>query len=214
MKSASLTSGPIGSHIRKIALPMSIGFFFNTMYNVVDSYYAGQTSTAALAAMALTFPVFFIIIAVSEGLARGASALIANAIGEENAEKESALARQLFSLGVICAILITAVGLTVAEPLFRLLGATGDYLELAKGYIFPLFCGSIFFLLSSMSNSILLAHGDSKTFGKVLVAGFFLNLILDPWFLYGGFGLPAFGVPGIAWATVIIQALGGPFSSR
>ncbi len=59
-----------------------------------------------------------------------------------------------------------------------------------------------------MSNSILLAHGDSKTFGKVLVAGFFLNLILDPWFLYGGFGLPAFGVPGIAWATVIIQALG------
>ena len=94
MKSASLTSGPIGSHIRKIALPMSIGFFFNTMYNVVDSYYAGQTSTAALAAMALTFPVFFIIIAVSEGLARGASALIANAIGEENAEKEAALARQ------------------------------------------------------------------------------------------------------------------------
>ena len=211
MKSASLTSGPIGSHIRKIALPMSIGFFFNTMYNVVDSYYAGQTSTAALAAMALTFPVFFIIIAVSEGLARGASALIANAIGEADADKESALARQLFSLGVICAILITAVGLTVAEPLFRSLGATGDYLELAKGYIFPLFCGSIFFLLSSMSNSILLAHGDSKTFGKVLVAGFFLNLILDPWFLYGGFGLPAFGVPGIAWATVIIQALGGSF---
>lgn len=211
MKSASLTSGPIGSHIRKIALPMSIGFFFNTMYNVVDSYYAGQTSTAALAAMALTFPVFFIIIAVSEGLARGASALIANAIGEEDAEKESALARQLFSLGIICAILITVVGLTVSEPLFRLLGATGDYLELAKGYIFPLFCGSIFFLLSSMSNSILLAHGDSKTFGKVLVAGFFLNLILDPWFLYGGFGLPALGVPGIAWATVIIQALGGSF---
>ena len=62
-----------------------------------------------------------------------------------------------------------------------------------------------------MSNAVLLANGDSKTFGKVLVAGFLLNLILDPWFLYGGFGLPAMGVPGIAWATVLIQAIGGGY---
>ena len=63
---------------------MSIGFFFNTMYNVVDSFYAGRISTEALAAMALSFPVFFIIIAISGGISRGASALIANAIGAKN----------------------------------------------------------------------------------------------------------------------------------
>jgi len=209
MKSASLTTGPLPGHIRSIALPMSIGFFFNTMYNVVDSFYAGRVSTEALAAMALSFPVFFIIIAISEGVSRGASALIANAIGEEDRAKESALSGQLLSLGLICAVFLTVTGLAAADPLFRLLGADGGYLDLAKGYIHPLFIGAVFFLLSSMSNSILLAHGDSKTFGKVLVAGFFLNLLLDPWFLYGGFGLPAMGVPGIAWATVIIQALGG-----
>ncbi|MFT5465572.1 MAG: putative MATE family efflux protein [Verrucomicrobiales bacterium] len=190
---------------------MSIGFFFNTMYNVVDSFYAGQVSTSALAAMALSFPVFFIIIAVSEGIARGASALIANAIGADDSEKEKALSGQVFSLGLICAISLTVIGLSSATPLFRLLGASGSYLELATTYIHPLFYGAIFFLLSSMSNSILLAHGDSRTFGKVLVAGFFLNLILDPWFLYGGFGLPAMGVAGIAWATVLIQAFGGIF---
>ncbi len=209
MKSASLTTGPIGTHIRKIAMPMSIGFFFNTMYNVVDSFYAGQVSTSALAAMALSFPVFFIILAISEGIARGAAALIANAIGAEDKEKETALSVQVFSLGLICAVVLTAVGLIAAEPLFRVLGADGEYLDLATGYISPLFMGSVFFLLSSMSNSILLAHGDSRTFGRVLIASFFLNLILDPWFLYGGLGLPAMGVPGIAWATVMIQALGG-----
>jgi putative MATE family efflux protein len=209
--SASLTTGPLGAHVRSIALPMSIGFFFNTMYNVVDSYYAGQVSTSALAAMALSFPVFFMIIAVSEGIARGASALIANAIGARDKEQEAALSGQVFSLGFLCAICLTAVGLTSAEPLFRTLGASGSYLETATGYITPLFLGAIFFLLSSMSNSILLAHGDSKTFGKVLVASFFLNLVLDPWLLYGGFGVPAMGVPGIAWATVMIQALGGVF---
>ncbi|MEM7385665.1 MAG: MATE family efflux transporter [Verrucomicrobiota bacterium] len=188
---------------------MSIGFFFNTMYNVVDSFYAGRVSTEALAAMALSFPVFFIIISISEGMARGASALIANAIGAEDKEKEAALSEQVYSLGFIAAIAVTVIGLLVSEPLFRILGADGDYLRLALGYLTPLFLGTVFFILSSMSNAILLAHGDSKTFGRVLVAGFFMNLILDPWFLYGGFGLPPLGLPGIAWATVLIQALGG-----
>lgn len=188
---------------------MSIGFLFNTMYNVVDSFYAGQVSTTALAALALSFPVFFIIIAVSEGIARGSSALIANAIGAGNRKEEQALSTQVFSLGLLCAISLTIIGLMVAPPLFRTMGATGAYFDIAISYISPLFWGAIFFLLSSMSNAVLLANGDSKTFGRVLIAGFFLNLILDPWFLYGGFGLPPLGVAGIAWATVAIQALGG-----
>ncbi|MBT8044359.1 MAG: MATE family efflux transporter, partial [Verrucomicrobiae bacterium] len=211
MAATSLTEGSLPTHIRRIALPMSIGFFFNTMYNVVDSFYAGKISTEALAAMALSFPIFFIIIAVSEGIARGASALIANAIGAGDKAKESSLSGQVYSLGLACSIGVTITGMIVAEPLFRLLGADGDYLDLALGYIRPLFIGSIFFLLSSMSNSVLLAHGDSKTYGKVLVAGFFMNLILDPWFLYGGLGLPAMGISGIAWATITIQAIGGMY---
>ena len=211
MESASLTTGPLPAHIRNIAVPMSIGFFFNTMYNVVDSFYAGRVSTEALAALALAFPIFFVIIAVSEGIARGNSALIANAIGERDREKEAALSGQVFSLGLFCAIGLTTLGLGTAEPLCRIMGASGDYLDVATGYIRPLFWGAIFFLLSSMSNSILLAHGDSRSFGLVLVVGFFLNLLFDPWFLYGGFGLPALGVPGIAWATVLIQALGSVY---
>lgn len=186
---------------------MSVGFFFNTMYNVVDSFYAGRISTEALAAMALSFPVFFILIAVSEGLARGAAALLAHAIGSGDRSQESALSGQVFSLGILAAIVVTATGLIVAEPLFRLLGASGAYLDLALAYTLPLFGGSLFFMLGSMSNAILLAHGDSRTYGKVLVAGFFVNLVLDPWFLYGGFGLPAMGIAGIAWATVTIKAV-------
>ena len=208
MAKASLTSGSLPGHIRNIALPMSVGYFFNTMYNVVDSFYAGRISTEALAAMALSFPVFFIIIAISGGLARGASALIANALGAGDREEEVALSAQVLSLATFSAIGVSIVGLSSAEYLFGILGATGDYLQMAQDYTSPLFIGAIFFLLSSMSNAILLAHGDSKTYSRVLIIGFFLNLILDPWFLYGGFGLPAMGIKGIAWATVCIQGFG------
>ena len=211
MNKARLTKGPLPGHIKRIALPMSIGFLFNTMYNVVDSFYAGRISTEALAAMALSFPVFFIIIAISEGVARGATALIANAIGADNMKKEGEYSGQLFSLGFFCATVLMVVGVFAAEPLFRLMGASGSYLELATDYIEPVFWGALAFMLSSMCNAILLAHGDSKTFGKVLVTGFFLNLIFDPWFLYGGYGLPAMGIKGIAYATVLIQVMGSLF---
>lgn len=211
MAGPSLTTGALPGHIRRIALPMSVGFFFNTMYNVVDSFYAGRISTEALAAMALSFPVFFIIIAISGGLSRGASALIANAIGAEDKEEEATLSGQVFSLAILSAIGVSIVGLSLATPLFHLLGASGSYLELAKDYTGPLFIGAVFFLLNSMSNAILLAHGDSKTYSRTLIIGFFLNLILDPWFLYGGLGVPAMGIKGIAWATVLIQALGAVY---
>lgn len=207
-KKPKLTTGNISHHIRRIAIPISIGFFFNTMYNVVDSFYAGQLSTYALAAMAMSFPVFFLIIATSEGLSRGASALIANAVGEDNEKKEAVLSAQGLTLGAISSVILTAIGLGVSKLLFMKMGADGETLQYAMEYIQPIFIGTIFFLFSSMSNSILFAHGDSKTFGKVLILGFFLNLILDPWFMHGGFGLPAMGIAGIAWATVAIQALG------
>ncbi|MGJ8673563.1 MATE family efflux transporter [Rubritalea sp.] len=207
MAGPSLTSGPLPGHIRRIALPMSVGYFFNTMYNVVDSFYAGRISTEALAAMALSFPVFFIIIAISGGLSRGSSALIANAIGSKDKEAEVALSAQIFSLACISSAIVATIGLCFSTPLFQILGASGNYLEIATQYIRPLFSGALFFMLCSMMNAILLAHGDSKTYSRILIVGFFANLILDPWFLYGGVGLPAMGIRGIAWATVCIQAL-------
>ena len=211
MSTRQLTTGSIPAHVRAMALPSSIGLFFQTMYNVVDSFYAGRVSTTALAALGLSFPVFLLIIATSGGLSRGASALIANAIGERDEDAKRRFVCQSMSLGILLSGVLAVVGFVAAPWLFRVLGASGEYLTLAVRYMNPIFAGSVFFIVSSLSNAILVASGDSKTFSKVLVTGFFLNLILDPWFLYGGYGLPALGIAGIAWATVIIQMFGSAF---
>ncbi|MFK7767393.1 MAG: MATE family efflux transporter [Mariniblastus sp.] len=211
MNTKNLTSGHIPTQVRNIALPASIGLIFQTMYNVVDSFYAGQISTLALAALGLSFPVYLLIIATSGGLSRGASALIANAIGSNDDEKKSRYIAQSISMGIVVSICVSITGFLAAASLFQLLGASGEYLSIALEYMNPIFAGAIFFVINNLSNAILIAHGDSKTFSKVLTVGFFLNLILDPWFLYGGFGLPALGIAGIAWATVVIQVLGCAF---
>ena len=191
-----------------MAVPASIGLFFQTMYNVVDSFYAGQISTTALAALGLSFPVFLLIIASSSGTSRGTSALIANAIGSDDEIAQKRYIAQSISLGFLLSIVMTGLGLLLASPLFRLMGADGDYLSTSLSYIYPIFMGAGFLIMSSLSNGILVAHGDSKTYSRVLITGFFFNLALDPWFVYGGWGLPAMGITGIALATVLIQGFG------
>ena len=107
------------------------------MYNVVDSFYAGQISTTALAALGLSFPVFLLIIASSSGTSRGTSALIANAIGSDDPDAQQRYIAQSISLGFVLSIVMTVLGLLLASPLFQMMGADGEYLETSLTYIGP-----------------------------------------------------------------------------
>ena len=203
-----LTREPIPALIRKIAVPASMGFFFNTMYNVVDTYYGGRLSTDALAALSLSFPVFFMIIALGSGIATGTTALISNAIGEGDREKALDYIGQSISFTMLLGVTMTVVGLLISPDLFRILGAEGPYLSLGLSYMNVILIGTVFFLLIYTFNAILSAQGDARSFRNYLIAGFFLNIVFDPWFMYGGLGIPEMGLAGVAWATVLIQFLG------
>lgn len=204
----SLTTAPIPKLIRTIAIPASIGFFFNTMYNVVDTYFGGLHSTEALAALSLSFPVFFLIIAAGSGISNGLTALIANALGAGDSEKASRYMTQGLSFGVIISIALTCIGLLIAPPLFRILGASETYLSLALSYMNVIFYGTIGFILVFFLNAFLLAVGDSTSYRNFLIAGFFLNFIFNTWFMFGGLGIPPLGLAGVALGTVVVQAIG------
>jgi putative MATE family efflux protein len=206
-----LLNQPIPRLIRSLAVPTSVGFFFNTMFNVVDTFYGGLVSTQALAALSLSFPVFFLIIAIGAGISSGATALIAHAIGAGEEAEARRYAVQTISFGLLNGLVVTFLGLLATPALFTLLGASGSYLAMASAYMNVIFSGTIFFLVNYVLNSILNASGDTRSFRNFLVFGFFLNLALDPWFLFGGFGMPALGLAGIAWATVMVQAVGNGY---
>ncbi|MBC7961700.1 MAG: MATE family efflux transporter [Steroidobacteraceae bacterium] len=205
---SDLTSAPVPELVRRLAIPAGTGFFFNTMFNVVDTWYGGRLSTTSLAAMSLCFPVFFIILAIGSGVSSGATALIGNALGRKQAQEARTYVLQSLSFALINALLLTAAGLALAPAVFMLMGARGEYLAQALSYMNVIFIGCPFFLLNFVMNAILNSHGNTLAYRNFLICGFFLNLILDPWFMYGGLGLPSFGLAGVALATVLIQCLG------
>jgi putative MATE family efflux protein len=209
-----LVKDPIPRLIRQIALPASVGVFFSTMFNVVDTFFAGLDSTDALAALAVSFPIFFIIIALGAGIGQGATALIANTIGTGELRKAHHLTLQSISFGVLLSVPLTLFGLWSAPHLFRFLGAEDRHLALSLAYMNVILSGFLFFLLQSILNATLQAQGNTRTFRNVLMVGCLANLILDPWFMFGGLGLPAMGMRGIALATVLIQLVGAIYLLR
>lgn len=209
MKSKNpLVIEPIPKLIRQIGLPIGIGVLFNNLFQVVDTFYAGAISKEALAALALSFPIFFIIIGLASGLATGAIALIGNALGEDNHEEACHITGQGLLLTTCLSVVTTSLGLAVSPFLFGILGATGDSLAINMSYITPIFQGAVFFNLVFMFNASLSAQGNTRPFRNFLLLGFGLNIFLDPWFIYGGLGLTPMGVAGVGVATALIQAIG------
>lgn len=209
----SLTTAPISKLIRMIAIPASIGFFFNTMYNIVDSYFAGKLGSEALTAVSISFPIFFIILALGYGLSSGNTVIMSHALGQQDKKKAYHIARQTMGFSVFVSFFVTVVGLFLSPFLFKVLGATGSYLDQALIYTNPMFYFAFFFIAVFILNSILSAHGDTKSFRNFIITGFFLNIGFNPLLMYGlTIGditiIPKLGLAGISYATVLTQIIG------
>ena len=204
----SLTKDPIPGLIKKIALPASVGTFFQTMFNVVDTFFAGKISPEALSALAKSFPIYFIIIAACVGVTVGGTSLIANSIGENNKEKVLRYFAHTIIYAILVSILISIIGLVFSPSLFTLMGSEGEVILLSLKYTNVIFAGSIVFIMVVALNSLLHADGDTKTYRNVLILSFFLNIILNPLFIFGYGFIPAMGISGIGVATIVAQFVG------
>ena len=199
-----LTVGDIGKLVRKIAIPSSVGFLFNTLFNVVDNIFTGYIGSEALAGLAISFPVFFILIALGSGVGTGVTAIISNYIGEGEPEKAREVARDALSLGIIFALVITLVGVHTDELLMKLMGGEGLALTYGLRYTNVIFLGTIFFVMNMVMNGILSAQGDTVSYRNFLIVGFILNIILDPLSIL----VLGMTTEGVALATVVVQFIG------
>ena len=191
--------------VRKLALPAMVGMLFQTLYNIVDTFYAGKISPEALAALSKSFPIYFIIVASSVGVTVAGTSLIGNSIGEKNKKNILNYFTHIIYFAIILSLIIGFIGINFSNTIFDWMVTTSEVTKLGLEYTDIIFSGSLLFLLVVALNSLLHAEGDTKTYRNVLILSFFINLILNPILIFGLFFFPAYGVKGIAISTIVSQ---------
>ena len=191
--------------VRKLAVPASVGTLFQTLYTIVDTFYAGKISAEALSALSKSFPIYFLIIATSIGVTVAGTSLIGSSIGEKNEKNVLSYFGNVIIYSIIISIVVSILGFAFGEKIFLLMNSSQEVTILGLEYINVIFLGTILFILVVALNSFLHAEGDTKTYRNVLIFSFFLNIILNPIFIFGFLFIPPLGITGIGIATLIAQ---------
>jgi len=182
-----------------LSLPVAVAMFVQTMYNIVDTAFVGRLGTEAIAALSFSFPVFFILVGLTQGIGTGLNSTISRSIGAGRiTEAENAAVHGLV-ISVVFAVVTFLAGLVTLGPLFSLFGASPHVQQLSHQYMSIIYVGTIVMFPAYALNSIFSAQGDMRTPMKVQTTGLILNAILDPIFIYP----LKFGVAGAAIATDI-----------
>ncbi len=212
---------PVNRLLISMALPMMVSMLVQALYNVVDSIFvariktgeevldaAGNLVTAgtdAISALGLAFPVQILLIAVGTGTGVGVNAIVSKALGEGNQKKANAVAIHGVFLAFCSYVLFLLIGIFFAHTVIKGQGATGRTLEYGTTYLRIICTCSFGFYMQMIFERLLQSTGRTLFTMFTQGTGAIINIILDPIFIFGYFGLPKMGVAGAAIATVAGQ---------
>jgi putative MATE family efflux protein len=199
-----LSVGKESRIILHFAMPMLLGNVFQQLYTIINSIVVGNfVGKEALAAVGASFPLLFTLISLVIGFAIGATIMIAQFYGAKDHENVSRTIDTLFIFMFFASIVVTIAGIALSKPIFVLIQLPGEILPLAVSYFRIYMLGSLFFFGFNSISAILRGMGDSRTPLYFLIIATVLNIALDLLFVLGF----KWGVEGVAWATVIAQAV-------
>ncbi|MCL2032144.1 MAG: MATE family efflux transporter [Methanomassiliicoccaceae archaeon] len=193
--------------ILAMAIPTTIALVAQSVNNLVDAMWVSGLGRDALAAVGIVFPLFFIVIGISNGIGIGAASAIAKRIGAENKAEADRTAAHAMVLILIASVIMMVLFLLLLEPIIRLIGAGADEgtIQECINYAFPLVVFVAVFMLVGVMSSILRSEGAAKRSMYILIIAAVINLVLDPFFIYDyGLGL---GMTGAALATVLAEGV-------
>lgn len=205
--SYNLAEGSIQKSLIRMTTPMIIGMIMLFTFSLVDTLFISFLGTEALTAISFTFPVTFTIMSLAIGLGIGASAVVGKYLGRSDYEKAKDASTVINYISLLLAVVIVCICWFFMDSIFRLMGADESHMPSIRSYMVVWFPGSIMIVCIMTGNSVLRACGDTKTPSILMAAAGFINAVLDPIFIFGLGPVPALGIQGAAWATVIAWAV-------
>jgi len=197
-----LTTGSVGKNILRFAMPMLLGNLFQQLYTFVDQIIVGRfLGKEALAAVGASFPVIFTLIALIIGIATGGTIVISQFFGAKDFNKVKRTIDTIFIVMAVCAVIMTVVGISFSEEIFRLIKLPEELMPMANSYLTIYVSGLVIFFGYNSVAAILRGLGDSITPLYFLILATIINIGLDLLFIVK----LGWGIEGAAFATLIAQ---------
>jgi len=193
---------PVKKLLLRLSIPATIGLIVGTSYNLVDTIFVGRLGVAAISALSIVFPIQMILAGIATGTGVGSQSLISRLLGKNQKEKASQVAGNSIILAAIFGVIATLIGLFFSEDIIRLFISDPNIINLGAAYVRIILLGSfsLFYLRAGLN--ILRAQGNYLLPMFILILTASLNIVLDPFLIFGLWEFPALGVEGAAIATV------------
>jgi putative MATE family efflux protein len=202
-----LTEGPVGGHLFALGGPMVFGILAVLSVSLVDTYFVSKLGTQPLAALSFTFPVTLTLTSLGIGLGAGAASVISRAIGGGERDEARRLTTDSLILALLIILVVAAIGWLTIDPLFGLIGAEGETLDLVRRYMRIWYLSLPFLVVPMVANAIIRAIGDALWPSLIMVGAAVVNIALTPVFIFGFGPVPAFDIEGAAISTLIARML-------
>lgn len=203
-----MTEGSIWKLLVSFAFPMLLGNIFQQLYNTVDSYVVGNfVSKEALAAVGSAGPIISTLIGLFAGLANGAGIVVSQYYGAKQAEMVRKTVETAVLMTLVMCVIFTVAGILGAPMMLRFMGTPEDVWDDSKAYLTIYFAGASGLMLYNIGSGILRAVGNTRIPLISLVISAVTNVVLDLLFVVKF----KMGVAGVAWATIIAEAVSAVF---
>jgi putative MATE family efflux protein len=208
----SLLTSPILPTLLRLALPNTVAMVCTALVAVAETSYIGRLGTEPLAGIALVFPFAMLTQMMSAGaMGGGVSSAISRALGAGKRDRAATLALHAAIIGACGGLFFTVTMLLFGRQFFTLLGGRGRVIEEACNYSQVLFSGAIAIWLVNTLASVLRGTGDMRLPSATLIGTALVQIVVGGTLGLGLFGLPQFGMRGVASGQLIAFSLGAIF---
>jgi MATE family, multidrug efflux pump len=209
---SNLLTSPILPTLLRLALPNAIAMFGTALVAVAETSYIGRLGVEPLAGIALVFPFVMLTQMMSAGaMGGGVSSAVSRALGGGNRERAANLALHAAIIGTGGGLFFTALMLVFGRDFYSLLGGRGEVLEQAMHYSQVLFSGAVSIWLVNTLASVVRGTGDMRVPSLVLIGVGAIQIVVGGGLGLGLFGLPRFGMRGVAAGQLTAFTLGAIF---